>query len=695
VIKCLVFSCKKSDSNTTYRSSKPQSVQSTPLESLSSSGEFRIIQCIHEKIYISTYAILISVPGNRKATYSDGTALTTPTLPSQTPNTPRGFSRGTVKALAAKFNTADVVSTFLPSPTKSPKKTDICAGKDAARFCSSPNLSRKTVVNGDDLYAASPTRPSSLYSSKKTSLNNCSVGPASPIKTLKALALNDNNMYLLSLDPCELPTSPELSANENKVYMEFHKTELIAQYTTNQPSPAKSHSSNKSVKSIRPAKTQASPDDRNRVIPIARAITPRRLIKDAFNDSTPLRPVTRNFRDNPLFSSSKRESFPIPALESSLWTTPRHSSLRKNGILHIQDGEFSKARLPELSPGSPIFQCQEQQISAANCAAMEVPMSLRCVGDNICATTTSSSNSPCPTRAHFQTPRLSSPVRLVGLSSEPPTTTAPVTEINCQPCMQPPALIHVVEVHCPQSLTLASVSGQRAVELDCTQASMHAPTYSQTASSCCSQQSHHGPKPSTSNKECRSPIEPTSTRSSSVLHGQIQELQQQVDAKAEEIRQLKQQLNVTGASLGIAGLSEQLRIAKREAQEWKSRAEVAEKQIEALTQFSSAKASSPVKKLTTWPRLMDGYSGSGRDTESNRRNTKYSEDGAVVHERIRMALHGIEVIPSPLGMDGASGGSQRFSSGDSTDTVVRSFVISDSERGMWADKEVEPLDFIG
>lgn len=181
-------------------------------------------------------------------------------------------------------------------------------------------------------------------------------------------------------------------------------------------------------------------------------------------------------------------------------------------------------------------------------------------------------------------------------------------------------------------------------------------------------------------EKCCPPSEASRERSNSVLHEQVQMLQRELAAKSDEVRQLRRLLDSAGTSLGVATLSDQLRTAKKETQEWKSRALVAEKQMEALTQFSTVRHS-PSKgngnKTDKLINFSDDYE-SAFNRYKKAEKTKYSEDGAVVQERIRKTLHGWkDVIPSPLGMDGASSGGggygsgQRFSSEDSTETVIR------------------------
>ena len=168
---------------------------------------------------------------------------------------------------------------------------------------------------------------------------------------------------------------------------------------------------------------------------------------------------------------------------------------------------------------------------------------------------------------------------------------------------------------------------------------------------------------------------PPPTRSNSLLHAQIRNLQQQLNNKTEEIRHLKQQLNTRG-TLDIGALSEELRESKRESKIWKSRAEVAEKQLEVMATLSTRNTRHSAENL---PSMV------GHSTSSPSRMTRYSEDGAVVSERIRVSH----------GMDGAS--SHPSSSEESTETVVREIreeAITGSEYGMWVEHTMNAIEFM-
>jgi hypothetical protein len=149
------------------------------------------------------------------------------------------------------------------------------------------------------------------------------------------------------------------------------------------------------------------------------------------------------------------------------------------------------------------------------------------------------------------------------------------------------------------------------------------------------------------------PVSPTGSpplpsRSNSVLYAQIRTLQRQLASKTEETRQLKKQLDARG-SLDIGTLSEQLREAKKEIQMWKTRAEVAEKQIEMFTKMSPRGNSRPTSIRSQSSQVL------------KRASTGYAGEAADMAARIRKALHGMDGAESP----------PRWSSEESSDTVIR------------------------
>ncbi|KAH6680224.1 hypothetical protein B0J14DRAFT_260413 [Halenospora varia] len=143
-------------------------------------------------------------------------------------------------------------------------------------------------------------------------------------------------------------------------------------------------------------------------------------------------------------------------------------------------------------------------------------------------------------------------------------------------------------------------------------------------------------------------------RSNSVLHTQIRSMQLQIEKKNEEIRRLKQQLDARG-NFDIGTLSEHLRQAKREIQTWKTRAELAEKQVEILSQLPQSRSNSIRTNKNSF--LQSNHDRVQRSsTQYNESPTRPSEGGRSVH-----------------GMDGAGG--SHWGSDDSNDTVIRGLLV--------------------
>ena len=79
---------------------------------------------------------------------------------------------------------------------------------------------------------------------------------------------------------------------------------------------------------------------------------------------------------------------------------------------------------------------------------------------------------------------------------------------------------------------------------------------------------------------------PGPSGSTSVLHAQIRNLQRQLDARNEAVKQLRRQLE-TKANLDLGTLSEQLRQSKRECRMWRERAEAAERRVAVFERFTA------------------------------------------------------------------------------------------------------------
>jgi hypothetical protein len=172
---------------------------------------------------------------------------------------------------------------------------------------------------------------------------------------------------------------------------------------------------------------------------------------------------------------------------------------------------------------------------------------------------------------------------------------------------------------------------------------------------------------STSALSCRKALcpgnHPLPSRNNSLLHGQVRNLQRQLASKLEEIRQLQEQLE-TRESLEARASHELLREAKKEIQFWKSRAEVAERQIEIMSKLSVRRTSQRKESFSV--RLLD---------QSNRSNIKCSEDGSFIPDRF---------WPCQRGMNGATRSEEEVSE-ESSNTVVQDIqeAVGRNEYGRW------------
>jgi hypothetical protein len=135
----------------------------------------------------------------------------------------------------------------------------------------------------------------------------------------------------------------------------------------------------------------------------------------------------------------------------------------------------------------------------------------------------------------------------------------------------------------------------------------------------------------------------TKNQSTSILHTQIQNLSKQLRAKTDDVNHLKQHLGTRDSINDLETLNQQLRQAKRELTVWRGRAEVAEKRLRVLSQFS--------QKI-----LGDAVVNEQPATDlSETGGSNFIEEEARSKSRIRNELHGLGGIctdHSLLGSDG-------------------------------------------
>ncbi len=140
----------------------------------------------------------------------------------------------------------------------------------------------------------------------------------------------------------------------------------------------------------------------------------------------------------------------------------------------------------------------------------------------------------------------------------------------------------------------------------------------------------------------------------------MKSLEQQLAAKTEQLQHLKRQLEAREL-LDFETLGDELRDAKREIKRWKRRAELAEKQLEILTQYSTTTTTAAMGLSNIYGR-MEG-SSSCTTLPIHRFPTEYSLDSSKVDERLRRILQGGDGAASPMEMG--------WGSEESTETVER------------------------
>lgn len=135
--------------------------------------------------------------------------------------------------------------------------------------------------------------------------------------------------------------------------------------------------------------------------------------------------------------------------------------------------------------------------------------------------------------------------------------------------------------------------------------------------------------------------------STSGLHSQIRLLKRQLDARADEVAQLKRQLEAQESS-DVGTLSEQLREAKREVMSWRERAEAAERRVKVFERFTAR-----LRGIREAAAAADQHEGREfeeeqispsehviRPPQERSDDSRNTEEPGVVNERIRQALQG-------------------------------------------------------
>lgn len=160
------------------------------------------------------------------------------------------------------------------------------------------------------------------------------------------------------------------------------------------------------------------------------------------------------------------------------------------------------------------------------------------------------------------------------------------------------------------------------------------------------------------------------SRSNSVLHTQIRDLQRQLGFKEDEFRQLRLQLDAR-SHLDIGTLSDQLRKAKVQINFWKDKADIAEKQVEMLSARKLGRSLSNKISLVAPLSQID---------QENSNNFRLSG----------------KMTRGQYGMDGAGVSNTFWSSEETTGTVVKNQnerdIFGDSGCTDWVEQALRQLE---
>jgi hypothetical protein len=460
------------------------------------------------------------------------------------------------------------------------------------------------------LISKSPVTPLSQTNQQRVPRISPVKRPASPSTKFSALLAKFDNpdpQIAPENSPSKHPKKPFndfLAANDQKC-VDSPKYGLVAPYTTNPPSPTKSQRSGKSA--ITPQSRPSS------------LISSRKLLFDAALDFSrrisAAPPNTANTSPEDATSSKRQTSM----------TEPPPLGCRKSPC-PLEGTCPSEANTPD-SPNEGVDCENAKEFQDEPCSSLDC--SVLTSSDHVIEHATASA---MKMPALFQSP----------ISLEIAANSLPVDPTEVATFDGPSGALNLNRL--PIGL------GSSKDELDRPKSS---PSLAEKASFV------HPDSPFKDVFTASRPMNPTVSpplpgRSNSVLYTQIRILQKQLAAKTEEVQQLRKQLEAR-SSLDIGTLSEQLREAKKEIQHWKSRAEIAEKQVELFTKL-------PLRPKSRQPSGELSAKSSHRVLErSSTEGARYPGEAAEMAARIRKALYG---------MDGA-GSPPRWSSEESTDTVIR------------------------
>ena len=495
---------------------------------------------------------------------------------SQVPITKLGTSPyGTVRALAAKFDTVDLNPVHTPSPTKSPLR-------GSSHYLPMQSGSPKKAVVA--AYTINEVSPAKSYKSDTTRLPELSpVGS----KSAEASVLAQRDALLL----CNRSPSPYLSAHNNS--RDGVKSPITKHTTSRNTTPNKSTSHSFSVGQCvhdYVISMQGSSKSSSKYlgrIPSPLTPLPLQLAPSSSNsNSSQDKGIHYSTADNQYIkgsSTSRPVSLPALSIISGMLSTSQKPA--KEGPL-----------LSRSSHGSPGFLPKSKHIYELKTVRRSSP----------------------------SMPRNSTPYHTQSLKSKTSDKDAGANDLLVEGSSASLGLLRWYDSasKAPQIRTLPTIH-----KLD------------------------ERPLPSSRSY-------PIPTRSNSVLSAQVQAFRKELELKSNEIRNLKQRLNSRTSLPELGVLSQELKTAREEILIWKSRAHAAEKQVEILTNVTARAPTGCQPNVGTLSRSKAQYSSSDIDKEQEEKELTRSRRSRRFPE---LTIAGLDGAVSP----------PRTVSGGSSDTVIR------------------------
>ncbi|KUJ21994.1 uncharacterized protein LY89DRAFT_778337 [Mollisia scopiformis] len=493
------------------------------------------------------------------------------------------------------------------------------------------NLDSRTVQFTPRKRTGSPRSPSSKISALVAKYNNGDSAPVLPPST-----------------PSPLKSTSKSIPREVSRKIEAPQDGLIAPYTINPPSPTRSQMSGKSEKTPQSRRT---PDATLRPLNVERNISPtkipapKRVLRSSLDDATPLRPVQKSVENAFIPSSVSPSKIPRARPETAepaqRYLDGSASNLNSRTPSQIPD-------LGKIDPAALVV----QRLARSTSRTSTPPPSIRRSLDEA----VTEMKGPIPSLLH---PAALRSVREMTEVSIEDTTGIP----SCQDATSTdnPEVVAVdgpageLKIHQFRGLSeLAFPARMRhSVHEDLPEFVHPESPFKDTFSNPTSPISSHPP-----------------TRRNSLLYLEIQKLEKKLATEKEEVLQLKQQLEAR-QNLDVGSLSEELREAKKELQKWKTRAKVAEKQLELLFKNPSRSMSTQLA-YSSMSRVSDRVNSSRTDGPS---------DSLTATETLRKVFNGT---------DGAASSEE---SDYSTNTVVRDVqdIVTGSEYSVWVEQTMNAL----